>query len=81
MKLPEIFSLNSRKFFRLKFSEFNNPLKGDFLFHFCLKTFFEKKYFDLDSKCSKLGPVFYLGEISSNNHLVRNYFFNGLKGT
>jgi len=69
-------------------------LKGDFLFYFCLKTFLEKKYFDLNSKCSKiLGLVFslsFLPEISLNNHLVQKYFFsflfditkfnNGLKG-
>jgi len=63
-------------------------LKGDFLFYFCLNTFLEKKYFDLDFKCSKiLGLVFYLGEIfllsfhpemSLNNHLVQKYFFSFL---
>lgn len=59
----------------------------DSLFYFCLKTFLEKKYFGLNSKCSKLELGFYLRELflfslllelSLNNHLVQQYFFSFL---
>ena len=87
VELPEIFSLNSRKFFDSNFQNLTTFWKGIFCFTFAW-TFLEIKYFDLNSKCSKiLGLVFYLGEIfllsflpemSLNNHLVQKYFFSFL---